>query len=646
MKPIDDRRDKPLSCHWNVKYSALRELVPLLPENLSERMERVVASIVAEAMIVAAAAPSREDCQRISYSRRKTFYAAAKRYMGHDYSYAYVVAAVDMLVKRGVLSDHLKAKGGNFKPRKEGEPIRYQSSFRPGDCLFGLKLPEIARRKAESIRLKDSQGNLIDFRETERVRREKAFLDEVNRIIGSAQIQLDVAGAVEAGMLIHFPARSDRKAGYAVNRSMISLYRVFNGGWTLGGRMYGGWWQAVGKEHRKAFVINGSRVHEEDYSQIHPRLLYIMAGEELGDRDAYTIPGYENHRDTLCKTAWNILVNAPTHMSALLAISGKMALSRKEAADLIRAIKVAHPKIARFFHSGIGIRLQYFDSEIAKTVLAEMTVKRGIVVLPVFDSFIVREEDRDTLVTVMKEAFDRHVPIVRNSRFRTGASGRKGPQTLPALPARAALSGPASPVPASPSLPACLAGSEYDSGAAAGGHLVDDGDWASAEMDALYGTRDVDDIEHGQGTATDRDDDDPQVGLLRAQELIVRPARQEPETEPHEASPTQDGLKQDLSTAPATGLMNSVTEGTAPMTSSEGPTAAKHKRHVHSPVRGSWTAQMVVQEPSTVPSIPARHPVVNRRPPPAFILQVERQAAAEYQAMVSSRPRRDGRWEA
>jgi hypothetical protein len=211
MKSVDDWRDKPLSCHWNVKYSALREMIPLLPEDLSERMKRVVASIVAYAMIVAAAAPSREVCQRISYSRRKAFYSAAKRYMGHDYSYAYVVAAVDMLVERGVLADHLKAKGGNFKPHKEGELIRYQSSFRPGDYLFGRNLPEIVRRKAESIRMKDSQGNLIDFRETERVRREKAFLDEVNRVIGAAQIEIDVAGAMKAGTLIHFPARSDRR---------------------------------------------------------------------------------------------------------------------------------------------------------------------------------------------------------------------------------------------------------------------------------------------------------------------------------------------------------------------------------------------------------------------------------------------------
>src|SRR5690606_12598404 len=118
----------------------------------------------------------------------------------------------------------------------------------------------------------------------------------------------------------------------------------------------------------------------------------------------------------------------------------------------------------------------------------------GIVVLPVFDSFIVREEDRDTLVTVMKEAFDKHVPTVRNSRSRTGTSGRKGPHTLPP---HSSLSAPASPAAASPSLPACLAASEYDTGAVSGESLLDGGYWASVEMDALYGPEDVDGIEHG-----------------------------------------------------------------------------------------------------------------------------------------------------
>jgi hypothetical protein len=301
MTCIAEGRDKPLSFHWKVRYADLRKGLPMLPAVASERMERVLASIIADAMLVAAAAPSREECQRISYSRGKAFYTCSKRYFGTDYSYAFVTRAVDMLVALGVLGDHFKAKGGSFGKPKPGDPLRRQSSFLPGDCLFDIELPEIVRRRSEAVRMKDADKNLIDYRETERVHRERAFLDEVNQIIAAAEIQLDAPGAMKDGNLVRFPARQDKRSGYAVNTAMVSLYRVFNGGWSLGGRYYGGWWQSVSKEDRKAFRINGAKVIEEDFSQIHPRLLYALAGEELGARDAYTIPGYEQHRDGLCK---------------------------------------------------------------------------------------------------------------------------------------------------------------------------------------------------------------------------------------------------------------------------------------------------------------------------------------------------------
>jgi hypothetical protein len=52
---------------------------------------------------------------------------------------------------------------------------------------------------------------------------------------------------------------------------------------------------------------------------------------------------------------------------------------------------------------------------------------------------------------------------------------------------------------------------------------------------------------------------------------------------------------------------------------------------------------MAVQEASTGPSIPTRLPEADLRPTPAFILQAERQAAAEYRPKVeSSRLRREG----
>jgi hypothetical protein len=101
-----------------------------LPACKSRRGERALASIVHDAARAARENPGR----RISYSRRKVFYAAAGRYYGTDYGYDTVVPAVDALVAAGLLVEHDKAKGGPV-----GTGI--QSSFLPAPHLANIVLP-------------------------------------------------------------------------------------------------------------------------------------------------------------------------------------------------------------------------------------------------------------------------------------------------------------------------------------------------------------------------------------------------------------------------------------------------------------------------------------------------------------------------
>lgn len=194
----------------------------------------------------------------------------------------------------------------------------------------------------------------------------------------------------------------DNHGEHAVYPELIELYRVYNGGWNLGGRYYGGWWQGVRAADRKHFIIDGEAAIEEDYQQLHPRLLYAHASEVLLG-DAYTIEGWERK---LCKQAFNTLLNAPNFNKAKWSIVGDVG-DERTALDLIEAIKRKHFRVRKFLHSGIGLRLQNPDSEMAKIVLTEMTLRHGITVLPVHDSFIVPMSAREHLLRAMKEAFDR-----------------------------------------------------------------------------------------------------------------------------------------------------------------------------------------------------------------------------------------------
>ena len=71
-----------------------------------------------------------------------------------------------------------------------------------------------------------------------------------------------------------------------------------------------------------------------------------------------------------------------------------------EAQRLMDAILAKHSHISRMFFTGAGLALQRLDSNIAESVMREMR-PRGIVVLPVHDSFLAPASKSAELEAVM-----------------------------------------------------------------------------------------------------------------------------------------------------------------------------------------------------------------------------------------------------
>ncbi|WP_298962950.1 hypothetical protein [uncultured Roseibium sp.] len=354
-----------------------------------------MASIAYDAALAAKEAPF----QRTSYSRRKKFYEPVSRYWGTEYGYSTVVHSVDALVEAGLLVEHDRRP-----PKPNGNGI--QSSYMPAPFLRDLDLPEADCKVGELMRLKDADGKLVSYRETDRIARERKFLEKFNRHIAEADIRLNAG--VPDGRMIRFP-------GHAVYPDFDELYRVYNGGWSSGGRFYGGWWQQVRSCDRIHFLIDGAPTCELDFEMLHPRLVYAMSGHSL-ESDAYTIDGWDR---SSCKRAFNILLNAGSYESAVGAIQPHVGGDKSTARQLVKAIKQRHRRIERFFHSGAGLRLQNVDAEIAKSVLREMTVKNGITALPIHDSFIVRQDQKDRLMEEMDKAYSR---VTSNAGIKTTTS--------------------------------------------------------------------------------------------------------------------------------------------------------------------------------------------------------------------------------
>src|SRR5262249_1998624 len=189
------------------------------------------------------------------------------------------------------------------------------------------------------------------------------------------------------------------------NRIVVrnALHRVFNrGAFHLGGRFYGAWWQNIPSDGRGCIGLNGGHCIELDHSQLHPRLLYAIAGKPLTG-DAYTIEGWNR---PLVKEAMNTLINADDELSAMQSIAqsigGEGAFDKTR--KLTGQIKAKHPGITDSFGTGAGLRLMRLDSDMAESVQLKL-LGRGIVGLPIHDSFIVEERHAGILEEIMDEVF-------------------------------------------------------------------------------------------------------------------------------------------------------------------------------------------------------------------------------------------------
>ena len=185
------------------------------------------------------------------------------------------------------------------------------------------------------------------------------------------------------------------------------VFRSFSrGSWEKGGRFFAPF-QELSKTLREHLTIDGEPTVEVDYPSLHFNLLYHGLGLEMAEEvgpDAYDA-GLDVPRRTL-KIVANSMLNAPNYQSLYRMVEAKDAdpkevldLNGHPAKDVVHALKRLHEPIAAYFHSDVGIDLQFVDSQIAERVLSRMTV------LPVHDSFVAPQSREIELRHVMQVAY-------------------------------------------------------------------------------------------------------------------------------------------------------------------------------------------------------------------------------------------------
>ena len=360
--------DKPLVFNW---FTAWR------PRQLEEadaaiglptartRDQQLVRGYILGALINAA----RENPEQwVSYSRREGFYSnpARKRYWPVRNMYAAVVSSADQLDGIGLI-DHQRMPPGNLhvqsRMRAKPELVR----------LFAEKNIALILAPPERILLRDRQGRLIEYRDTEQIRRMRRKLEVINEA-GRAQTVSLNGRIIREGESVITP-------NTRIGASTLTMFRVFNRSFKLGGRFYGPWFQNIEKELRETIEINGSPTEEPDYQEHHLRLLYD-ARERLPPPEPFILDGWP--RKTV-KVAFYTLLNAESPIAARRAIAEHFGRGREanaKASKLIAEIERKHPAVSNQFGTGAGLWLMRKDSEITEYIMSEI-IRGGDFALPI-----------------------------------------------------------------------------------------------------------------------------------------------------------------------------------------------------------------------------------------------------------------------
>lgn len=232
----------------------------------------------------------------------------------------------------------------------------------------------------------------------------RAVLDRANARLATCKLEVPDYVWRHLKDTVHPEATDEDELAhlYCGDQTAMSLYRVFTGDWTKGGRLYGGWWMNLPAEDRRLLKIDGEPVVEIDYRHLHPILLYRFLGKPL-DRDPYCLPPYSRE---LCKETFQRLLNRPANRGGA---------NIKRAKDFHPPEGISYPTfiadykahlsdVADYLGKGVGLILQRADSELALRVL-DLMDKAEAIVLPVHDSFIVQVRHRELLEATMREAF-------------------------------------------------------------------------------------------------------------------------------------------------------------------------------------------------------------------------------------------------
>ena len=261
-----------------------------------------------------------------------------------------------------------------------------------------------------SLKKKKYPKITLETPDTQETRKMAENLYRYNEFITQHCIAFDLPDNALITITKAMAGNKDKYKHKYLDFSRVQLRRIFSrGNMALHGRFYDGWWQSIPSkdwQYRTHITIDGDRTCEVDYSSICLRIVYALRGITIDpEEDLYDIglPGlYSRSKRDLVKEYINAIMNDEEQTFSLKrAELRQLGLTHEELHALVLK---RHNPIREELIAGIGLKTQFIDSQIAEDIMLTM-VDKGILVLPIHDSFIVKEKHQRLLETVMLESF-------------------------------------------------------------------------------------------------------------------------------------------------------------------------------------------------------------------------------------------------
>lgn len=275
-----------------------------------------------------------------------------------------------------------------------------------------------ANRTVRVYRTNSEDGEFVDFEHDDQSRQWTGQLDAYNGFLAQQAIGI----ALPRAETTRFVARQNayRKAGTPrlkqPDLTNKSLFRQFNyGGFEAGGRLYGAWWVNCPSDLRPLITINGEATVELDFSGCSIRMLYHRNNLPF-EGDVYGLEAVDafvqanglpqkRYRPGIKRLA-QVLFNSDKE-----ARPERMRLKGDEKVRpwfteerILTMLREKHAPIAHEFQSEAWKWTQRQDSEIALTVISNL-MEKGVVALPIHDSFIVIDGEEDLLIDEMNKCY-------------------------------------------------------------------------------------------------------------------------------------------------------------------------------------------------------------------------------------------------